>query len=98
MRRNMAEAKKGSTTLLAVATEQGSVHILNTAKREGWDFGALCLTIMFALFKFGPNRTITNNPPPSLQRYFRHQVEPIRQPDRDGFWRPIRTHHLPHDF
>ncbi|OBZ76265.1 Denticleless A [Grifola frondosa] len=31
-------AKSGGTPLLAVATEQGTVHILNTTKRNDWDF------------------------------------------------------------
>ncbi|TFK43204.1 WD40-repeat-containing domain protein [Crucibulum laeve] len=30
-------AKLGGTPLLAVATEQGSVHILNTSRRKDWD-------------------------------------------------------------
>ncbi|KAF8165013.1 WD40 repeat-like protein [Crassisporium funariophilum] len=30
-------AKGGGTPLLAVATEQGTVHILNTSKRKDWD-------------------------------------------------------------
>lgn len=32
-------AKRGGTPLLAVATEQGSVHILNTSRRQDWDTG-----------------------------------------------------------
>lgn len=32
-------AKRGSTPLLAVATEQGTVHIINTSKRKDWDAG-----------------------------------------------------------
>ncbi|KAH9947284.1 WD40-repeat-containing domain protein, partial [Amylocystis lapponica] len=31
-------AKRGGISLLAVATEQGLVHILNTSKRRDWDF------------------------------------------------------------
>ncbi|KII95850.1 hypothetical protein PLICRDRAFT_96930 [Plicaturopsis crispa FD-325 SS-3] len=31
------DAKRGGTPLLAVATEQGSVHILNTSRRQDWD-------------------------------------------------------------
>ncbi|CAL1701663.1 unnamed protein product [Somion occarium] len=31
------EAKRGGLSLLAVSTEQGTVHILNTAKRRDWD-------------------------------------------------------------
>lgn len=33
------EAKRGGLSLLAVSTEQGTVHILNTAKRRDWDVG-----------------------------------------------------------
>lgn len=36
-----AAAKQGATPLLAVATEQGTVHVLNTSKRKDWDFGEL---------------------------------------------------------
>lgn len=32
-------AKNGGTPHLAVATEQGSVHILDTSKRVDWDVG-----------------------------------------------------------
>lgn len=32
-------AKNGGTPHLAVATEQGSVHILATSKRVDWDVG-----------------------------------------------------------
>lgn len=35
------DAKKGGIPLLAVATEQGSVHIINTARRKDWDCGEL---------------------------------------------------------
>ncbi|KAF9008739.1 WD40-repeat-containing domain protein [Cyathus striatus] len=30
-------ARNGSTPLLAVATEQGTIHVLNTARRKDWD-------------------------------------------------------------
>ncbi|KAG5646450.1 hypothetical protein DXG03_003500 [Asterophora parasitica] len=33
-------AKKGDTSLLAVATEQGTLQLLNTLKRRDWDPGA----------------------------------------------------------
>lgn len=36
------EAKRGGTPLLAVATEQGVVHVLNTRKRNNWDPGEWC--------------------------------------------------------
>ena len=37
------DAKRGGTPLLAVATEQGVVHILNTARRRDWDVGMCSL-------------------------------------------------------
>ena len=33
------DAKMGGRPRLAVATEQGAVHILDTTKRKDWDFG-----------------------------------------------------------
>lgn len=33
--------------MLAVATEQGSVHIMNTSKRNDWDFGTKLIYIPF---------------------------------------------------
>ena len=33
-------AKAGKNAILAVSTEQGVVHILNTARRQEWDVGA----------------------------------------------------------
>lgn len=36
---NNTAAKIGGTPLLAVATEEGSVHVLNTSKRMDWDPG-----------------------------------------------------------
>ena len=33
-------AKRGALPLLAVATEQGCIHIINTSRRREWDFGA----------------------------------------------------------
>jgi hypothetical protein len=35
--------------MLAVATEQGSVHIMNTSKRNDWDFGVYLITPIFLL-------------------------------------------------
>ncbi|KAF8901681.1 WD40-repeat-containing domain protein [Gymnopilus junonius] len=35
---NMSDAKAGGVPLLAVGTEQGTVHILNTSRRKDWDF------------------------------------------------------------
>ena len=32
-------SKLGKSSLLAAATEDGAVHILNTMKREDWDYG-----------------------------------------------------------
>jgi hypothetical protein len=32
-------AKAGGTPFLAVATEQGSIHLINTSKRRDWDVG-----------------------------------------------------------
>ncbi len=37
-------AKQGNNALLAVSTEQGVVHIVDTAKRQEWDVGALVVT------------------------------------------------------
>lgn len=37
--RLITAAKRGSRPLLAVSTEEGSVHIFNTSKREEWDPG-----------------------------------------------------------
>lgn len=34
-------AKRGENSLLAVSTEEGSVHLLRTAKRDEWDAGVL---------------------------------------------------------
>lgn len=33
------DAKAGGIPFLAVGTEQGTVHILNTSRREDWNFG-----------------------------------------------------------
>lgn len=32
-------AKQGGRSLLAVSTEQGTVHVLDTKKRNDWDVG-----------------------------------------------------------
>lgn len=32
-------SRAGETPLLAVATEQGTVHVLNTSRRNDWDTG-----------------------------------------------------------
>ena len=41
-------AKNGKNALLAVSTEQGAVHVLNTAKRREWDVGA-CIPVFAIL-------------------------------------------------
>jgi len=38
-------SKVGATPLLAVATEQGTVHVLNTSRRNDWDPGSISLLI-----------------------------------------------------
>jgi hypothetical protein len=35
--------------MLAVATEQGSVHIMNTSRRNDWDFGTDLITFILLL-------------------------------------------------
>ena len=37
-------AKHGKNAMLAVSTEQGVVHLLDTAKRQEWDVGSLAST------------------------------------------------------
>ena len=34
-------AKHGQNPLLAVATEEGSVHLIDASKRKEWDYGAI---------------------------------------------------------
>lgn len=41
----LSGAKNGGTPLLAIATEQGTVHILDTTKRRDWDYGMALLVI-----------------------------------------------------
>lgn len=53
------DAKRGGTPLLAVATEQGVVHILNTARRRDWDVGMCSLCSAYTAER--PNNSITQN-------------------------------------
>lgn len=63
-------AKNGDVPTLAVATEQGTVHILNTSKRNDWDVGRCnvfldsCLSFLIILI-----RTVTDYNTTTPQRY-----------------------------
>ena len=63
-------AKNAGAPLLAVATEQGSVHIIDTTKRKGWDCGR-SQTHHFALvvLLISELRTSTSDPRAPRQWY-----------------------------
>lgn len=54
-------AKDGRDALLAVSTEQGAVHILNTTKRQEWDVGA-CDAMTTSIYSSSTWNTLLTEP------------------------------------
>ena len=88
-------AKSGGKPLLAIATEQGSVHILDTTKRRDWDYGMLFPVSLPSSLMNLP-RTTTYDSPTARQRNLRPQMEPIRHPHSLGLRRLNNKDILPY--
>lgn len=80
----VAGAQNGGTPHLAVAHEEGTVHVFDTSKRRDWDEGKLRsfsnsahAVTCFAL------RTSAPDLHQSLERHIRHQVGQRRLSDSD---------------
>ncbi|KZT12918.1 WD40 repeat-like protein [Laetiporus sulphureus 93-53] len=54
------EAKRGGKSLLAVATDQGSVHVVNTSKRQNWNCGTSFISHANGIFdvQWSPSDTL----------------------------------------
>jgi hypothetical protein len=90
-------AKNGGTPHLAVATEQGSIHILDTSKRVDWDVGEPHVALLSPHRLKFYSRADTYNSPTASQWYIQRKMESLRYSPSDLLRGPIHTNYMRRD-